>query len=344
MISHEHFGQAEWRQAALFLGARVIGILLIATSLLYVVAVVPGVPYHISELFGPNPTPAQALLFAVMVLLALGPPALLGLQLIRQPHPWAWLFPFGVLAHAVLIFLIFRFATPIGSVHDMVGLPIWPLPAELERLIRFTGLFVMISVSIAGGTATLYAITRSYEPVRFLWWLLHAAVFFALSYWLVLGLAATDNISVLLRGGGGLLSWMAVWLWLLLIAFGASLLAERLAGVLTSTPAALFALVLLLPLTYGALVVATEPLVLGPDSDLSALEFLLSTSRTQYLFGDIELFVRYVIAYVAVVVLFTFAQYPVWAAYSTRRFTRKPSSRPLGGEADTADLSSGKDR
>jgi hypothetical protein len=329
MIRREAFGQAERRQAALYLGVRLVTILLVAAVLLYLLAVTPAVPYHIRELFGSHPTPAEALLFALMALLALGPPALLGLQLIRQPRPWAWLFPVAVLLHAVLVFLIFRFATPIDSVHDLVGLPLWSVPAELERLVRFVGLFVVVSVSIAGGTALLYGITRAYAPLRLLWWLLYGALFFVLSFWIVIGLAATDNITVLLRWGGGALAWAALWGWLLIIAFGASLLAERLAGVFNGTLTALFALLLLLPISYGALFLATEPLVLGASSDLSALGFLLSGSRTQYLFGDLELFGRYSLAYVALMALLTFAQYPVWVAYATRRFAHNPAATPL---------------
>lgn len=335
MIRHQDFGEAEWRQAARFLGGRVLAIVLIAAALLYLIAVLPGVPYHVRELFGQSPTPWQALLFAVMVLLALGPPALFGLQLVRAPQPWAWLFPVAVLLHTLLIFLIFRFATPIGSVHDLVGFPVWTVPAEMERLIRFAGIFVLLSVSIAGGTAMLYAITRSFEPLRFLWWVLYAVLFFAFSYWVVILLAATDNITLLLRGDAAPLSWLSLWLWLLLIAFGASLMAERAAGVFTSTAPALFAVVLLLPLSYGALFMAAEPQVLGPESDLSALEFLLSGTRTDYMFGDVELFARYALAYVAVTLLLTFAQYPVWVGYSTRRFARKPA-RP-GWDAAPAD-------
>ncbi|NBC13684.1 MAG: hypothetical protein GVY09_10130 [Gammaproteobacteria bacterium] len=324
------FGRAERRQALAFLAVRVLAILLAAAALLYAVAVTPGVPYHVRELFGSGPTPLQALLFAVMVLLALGPPALFGLQLIRQPKPWAWLFPIALLAHAVVIFLIFRFATPIESVHDLVGMPLWPVPAELERLVRFIAVFLVFSVSIAGGTAMLYAINRSYEPLRFLWWLLYAVVFLGFGYWVVVVLAATDNVTLLLRGDANPLSWIAISLWMLLMAFGASVLAERLAGVFAGTLAAVFAQVLLLVVTYSVAFLATEPKVLGPESRLSALEFLLSASRNEYGLSDLQLFLRYTAAYVAVMLLLTFAQYPVWVAYSTRRFARKPSPAPLG--------------
>ena len=331
------FGKAERRQAAGFLLPRLLAILAVATALLYLVAVTPGVPYHVRELFGNQPTPFQALLFAVMVLLALGPPALFGLQLIRQPAPWAWVFPLAILIHAVLVFLVFRFATPIGSVHDLVGLPSWPLPAELERLIRFVALFLVVSVCIAGGTALLYAITRSFQPLRFLWWVLYALVFLVFAYWVVVMRSATDNVTILLRGDASPLSWLAVAVWMVLLAFGASLLAERLSGVFTGTVAALFGLVLLAPLSYGALWLATEPRVLGPQTGLSALEFLLSGSRSDYGLRDAEVFGRYLVTYAALMLLLTFAQYPVWVSYATRRFARNPMVQTGGGDPDVPD-------
>ncbi|MCG6940154.1 MAG: hypothetical protein LJE69_02760 [Thiohalocapsa sp.] len=318
------FGGAQRRQAIVFLALRVLVILAVASVLLYVVAVTPGVPYHVRELFGSRPTPLQALLFAVMVLLALGPPALLGLLLIREPRPWAWLFPIAILAHAVLVFLVFRYATPIASVQDLVGPSQWPIAAELERLIRFVALFLVVSVSVAGGTALLFAITRSSDPLRFLWWVLYAALFLGVGYWIVVVVAATDNVTVLLRGGANPLSWLALALWMLLMAAVASLAAERFAGVFTGTFAALFGVVLFAPLSYAVLLLATEPRVLGPQSSLSALEFLFSGSRSDYDLRGAQLFGHYLLSYLAVMLLLAFAQYPVWVAYATRRFAHNP--------------------
>jgi hypothetical protein len=338
------FGETERRQAIAFLLLRISAIVVVATALLYLVAVTPGVPYHVQELFGSRPTPLQALLFAVMVLLALGPPALLGLQLVRQPAPWAWLFPLAILAHGVLIFLVFRFATPIASVQDLVGPLRWPIPAELERLVRFVALFLVVSVPVAGATALLFAITRSFQPLRFLWWVLYGAVFLGLGYWIVVVLATTDNVTVLLRGGANPFSWLALALWVLLLAFAASLLAQRLAGVFTGTLAALFGIVLVAPLSYVTLLLATEPRVLGPQSGLSAMEFLLSGSRSDYFLQDSQLIGRYLVTYCAAMLLLTFAQYPVWVAYSTRRFARNPLAQTAPGSSAeaTADTMTGR--
>ena len=308
------------KQAATFWSLRVLLILVLVTAMLYLIAVVPGPPYHVRELFGNSPSLPQALLFALVVMFALGPPAMLGLQLVRLPSRYVWLFPLGILVHAVIVFLGFRFATPIGSVHDLLGEPVWGIGDEAERLIRFTGLFLMVSLPISGGTALLYGITRAYAPRRVLWWLLFQVLFLALSYWIVIGNAATDNVVVLLRAAAVPLAWAGFALWLLCLAFAASLLAERVANVFRGTVATVFAILLFLPLSYGVLFLALEQNVAGPKSGLSALDFLLSPSRSDYGAGEVELFVRYAVAYFGVLLLLACAQYPAWLAYSTRQF------------------------
>jgi len=321
----KHILQSDQRMQVLgFWALRVLLILVAATVLLYLLAVTPLVPYHVRELFGPHPTLGRAFLLALVALFAFGPPALLGLQLIRLPPQYVWLFPLGILLHAAVVFLGFRYATPIASVQDMLGLPVWGIAPEWERGIRFAALFVTVSVSVAGGTAMLYAVTRSYAPRRLLWWVLFAGLFLLASYFIVVVHAATDNLTILLRGEASLFSWAALCLWLLLLAFGSSLIAERLAGVFKGTLTVLFALLLFLPLTYGALLLAVEPSVLGPNTSLSALEFLLTPSRERYGLSGIELGLRYAFAYAALMLLLTMAQYPVWLGYSARRFAAAP--------------------
>ena len=308
------------KQATTFWSLRVLVILVLVTAMLYLIAVVPGAPYHVRELFGSSPTVPQALLFALVVMFALGPPAMLGLQLVRLPGRYVWLFPLGMLVHAIIVFLGFRFATPIASVQDLLGEPVWPIGEEAERLIRFAGLFLMVSLPISGGTALLYGITRAYAPRRVLWWLLFQLLFLGLSYWIVIGNAATDNIVVLLRSAARPLAWAGFALWLLCLAFAASLLAERVANVFKGTVVAAFAVLLFLPLSFGVLFLAFEQNVTGVKSDLSALDFLLSSSRISYGFSDVELFLRYSAAYFVAVLLLACAQYPAWLAYSTRQF------------------------
>ncbi|MGB5831956.1 MAG: hypothetical protein WBG92_08190 [Thiohalocapsa sp.] len=321
MSVHRAYGREGLKQAAAFWSLRVSVILVVAILMLYAIAVWPGSPYHVRELFGSSASLPQASLFALVVLFALGPPAMLGLQLVRLPARYVWLFPIGILVHACVVFLGFRFATPIASVHDMLGTPVWGIGEELERLIRFVGIFLIVSVPISGGTALLYGATRAYAPRRVLWWVLFQILFLILSYWIVLGNAATDNIRVLLRASVGPLAWIGFALWLLCLAFAASLLAQRVADVFKGTTVTAFAVVLFLPLSYGLLFLALEQNVGGPQAGLSALDFLLSPSRSDYDASSGQLFLRYTLAYLGAILLLACSQYPAWLAYSTRRFT-----------------------
>jgi len=307
------------KQVGVFWSVRILIILLLTSALLYLIAVLPGAPYHIRELFGNSPSLPQAVLFALIVLFALGPPAVMGLQLVRLPSLFVWLFPVGILVHAIIVFLGFRFATPITSVQDLIGENVWAMPNELERLIRFVGLFLMVSLPISGGTALLYGVTRAYAPERVLWWLLFQLMFLLVSYWIVVISAATDNITVLLRSGAGPLAWVGFALWLLSLAFAASVVAERAAHLLKGFLATLFAVVLFLPLSFGILFLSLEPQIGGPQSNLSALDFLFSPGRTAYGVGDAQLFLRYSLAYLATILLLACSQYPAWLAYSKRQ-------------------------
>jgi len=322
MSIHRTFSRDGLQQALQFWSVRVLTVLAVATALLYLIAVLPGVPYNIQELFGRGASLPQALLFALIVLFALGPPAYLGMQLIRLPTSYVWLFPVGILLHAAIVFAAFRYATPIESVRDLLGDAVWGIGDEWERMIRFIALFVMVSVPIAGGTAMLFAATRSYAPRRVLWWVLFQALFLVASYWIAVGYAATENVTVLLRNGGVPVAWLAIALWLLALAFTASLVAERLANVFTGNMATVFAVLLFLPLSYLLLFLATNQTVGGPRSDLSALEFLLSPSRSAYTSGGAEVFLRYSVSYIAAIILLAFSQYPAWLGYSTRRFAQ----------------------
>ena len=321
MSIHRSFDREGLRQAGRLFLPRLLAVVVLTTLLLYALALAPGVPYHVRALFGASPSLLQALLFALVVLFALGPPSFLGLQLIRLPAPYVWLFPVGILVHAVVVFLGFRYVTPIASAHDLLGEPVWATPAELERMIRFVGLFVAVSVPIAGGTALLYALTRSYAPQRFLWWVAFAVLLLGLSDWIVIGKAATDNVTLLVRDAVPGLGWLGISLWLMLLSFVASLLAERLAGVFKGNLATFFAVLLFLPLSFAALFLATDQTIGGPASDLSAMAFLLSPEQGRYFITPLGLFLRYTAAYAVAVVLLACSQYLLWVGYSTRRFS-----------------------
>lgn len=308
------------RDALRFLLPRLSLVLLVTTLVIYGVAMLPGVPYHVQALFGPRPSLSQTGLFAVIVLFALTPPAYFGLQLVRGVSRMAWLFPVAILLHAVIVFLAFRYATPIASVHDLLGFPLWGIGDELERAIRFVALFISVSVPFAGGSAVLYALTGSYAPRRLLWWLLFAAVLLGLAYQVIVVHAATTNVTALLPADLTLFGALGVALWLALLAFVGSVLAARLAGVLAGTFAAGLTVAVMLPLSYALISVATGQHVGGPGSSLSALAFLLSAESGQYQFTTTGLFMHYAAAYGVVVVLLTCSQYPLWVSYATRRF------------------------
>ncbi len=313
------FGQDGLQRAGRFWLPRVGVVFLVLTLIMFGVAVVPGVPYNVQELFGSGTSLLQSALFALVALLALAPPAFVGLQIMRLPLRWVWLFPVGIIIHGVIVFLGYRFATPIGSLHDMVGLPSGEAPVEVERWLRFMGLFAMVSVPVAGGVGLLFAVTRSPVPMRFLSWVVFAILTLLVSWWIVVVNSATDNLTTLLRDGGGVLSLLLLGFWMFVLSFAAALLAQRLAQVMTGTVSTLFGILLCLPLSYWALMLALTPHTAGEDQGLSAMAFLLSPSRREYPTGDIVMW-RYAATYFVAIVVLALCQYPVWLGYAARRF------------------------
>lgn len=334
MSIRRSFDDVGLRAAAALLGSRLLLLLALTTLFMFALATLPGVPYQIRALFGPSPSWGQALLFSSLALFALTPPALFGLQLIRLPSNRAWLFPLGLILHGSLAFLGVRYATPIASVHALVGVPVWGVAEELERWWRFLALFLLLSVPLAGGTALLYGLTRSYAPRRLLWWLVFAIPLLTLSRQVVVGAGTGEGFPELLRGGGAPLPWAVLALWLATLSFTASLLAERAAGVLDRSLPAIFAVLLFLPLSYVLLIVVLSPSVGLPGSDLTALAFLLTPVQGRYGLAGVDLFLRYTASYFGAVLLLALAQYPLWLIYSTRRFAvRVPPVPPSGASS-----------
>jgi hypothetical protein len=71
------------------------------------------------------------------------------------------------------------------------------------------------------------------------------------------------------------------------------------------------ALVLILPLAYGAVLLGTEQEIIKYGQEFSALQFLLSPDRQSYVSGGSLVF-RYVIAHFSIQALLVVTQIPVW--------------------------------
>jgi hypothetical protein len=303
-----------------FWSLRTVIILLLATALLYLIAILPSTPYHIRELFGSSPSLPQALLFALIVLFALGPPAVLGLQLVRLSRGFVWLFPS-------------RHPGPCGGRIPGISLrhanrqrsrPDWrACLGDSQR----TGTSRSLRRAISDGVSA--DLRRHRIAVR------HHARPCPSAGALVVAVSTAVSRRQLLdrRGQRGHRQHHGA------LAFGRGsvgldricpLVAEfglcRIGGgrarrrPVEGHLATLFAVAIFLPLSFGILFSSLEQQIGGPQSTLSALDFLLSARRTDYGLGMRQLLLRYSLAYLATILLLACSQYPAWLAYSTRRF------------------------
>jgi glycopeptide antibiotics resistance protein len=304
------------------------------------------VPYNIRELLGGGDSFARSLGLVLALGLAFGPPAAFGIALLRRPLRDVWRFPLGIVLQSALVYLGLRIAVPLESIHDILGTPVLGWPPELERLARFGALFGVVSLLLAGGAVIFHALVRAPYPSVLLRWLVMAVLLLPLGHWVVVQAAATDNLVELLRGGGGWLASLSLGAWFVLLGLGGSILAARSAGAGQGWFGTLLGVLLLTPLGYGLVLLGTEPAIDKYGERFSALQFLLSPDRSDYV-SDEALALRYVLIYLALLGMVAFAQYPVWRWWAGGLTSHRPrmergddsfapspaAIRPTGGRA-----------
>jgi hypothetical protein len=288
---------------------------LVTVCAIEVVTRTPGVPYNVRGLRSSSwPIVGTGLLGATW-LVAFGLPAILAQVLVaRRAGAFA---PVYVLAHAMAVAYLLIEAAPTEAIHDIVGSPVLEWPWRWELLLRLTGLFALVSAILVVGCVVVTA-----RPRRE--WILTATAIIGsslvslipLSYWSVVVQACTDNIVELLIGGGTVRGWSALSLGAGAIAVAGAWLARCLA----QGPSRRWLLVpLVVPtatfLAYWAWTFALTPALNKYGKTFSALQFLLSADRDNYL-GDAELLTRFAVVCVAAITGIAIAQYP-WMVRDT---------------------------
>lgn len=288
-------------QVRLALGVAVLAIAIAAIGQL------PGIPYNVRELLNQNGPLLSALLLAVFCFWFAGVPVWLADQLInrREFRPW---YAAATAGHALLAALLLLGAAPRESLDDIVGSPILGGPWPLESLFRLSALFVGLSVLLSGGAWLARAVAmRRWDGALVLG--VSALLLLALTHYVVVVQAATDNLIELMAGGGGVLASIVLMLWGLLLTSLAAFLGHTLAVSSRSRLSAVLLLLLMLPLSYGLMLLGLEGQVEKYGQYFSALQFLLSPDR-EHLASDGEVMVRYGLVYVALMAGLVWVQGP----------------------------------
>src|SRR5690606_10811978 len=148
---------------------------------------------------------------------------------------------------------------------------------------------------------------------------LTAAAFLPLCWWIVVPMAATDNVVELIADSGALWACALLAAWLFVIAFTGSTLAATATRVgRASWLRALVVLLLSAPVAWLLLGQGTESVIVEGRQTYSALQFLLSADRRSLAAGA-DLVWRYGVAHLALVGMIAWVQYPFWLYLRRRR-------------------------
>ncbi|SIN67694.1 VanZ like family protein [Singulisphaera sp. GP187] len=278
-----------------------VGLILIGTLTTWVLGGLamlryPGLPYNLRELMESSVPGVTLGILGLCLLITGATPLLLAWLWDRRPGEFTWIGPLDAISIAALIYSLLRTAVPYESISDIIGSPVLKLPAELENLGRFVGLYLGILMGLTIGTR----LTIGNAPRRRdLAGLLSMSVMAAFSYTIVVGYACTDNIVELLRDGGSWLSAGAVLAFVALLGLVAgalSLATIRAAeGHWRPLAGAIVLLLISIPVGWLLLCAATNPSLTKYGRTFAAREFLFSPDREHPL-GERAIFLRFAIA------------------------------------------------
>jgi hypothetical protein len=268
------------------------------------------VPYNVRELVDKSHPFLSAILLAGSVYWITGFPVLI-VQGLTRGELFLLNLPFLALIHGLIAWILLRFAVPIESIHDIVGSPVLDWPWEWEMFGRFLALFSLWTVgATAGGIIASWHILPGNKSAL-LAWTVGALLLIPVSYYIVVVAAATDNLVELMASNGSLGAFLLIGLSIMGVALGGMKGALALIpGTRRRMQAAAWVLGASI-LTYGALYLGTEQIIVKYNQVFSALQFLLSSSRTE-LAGPGELLIRYATLYCFLIATIIMVQYPLW--------------------------------
>lgn len=297
-----------WLDAALTLALAV---------LLWRAARLPGVPYNVVELLpGGLVGLWTALGVSVALALLMAAPLWLYERLLAARRRSAWLLA-AVLAASVFTGLLLTTVVPDESLWDVVGSPVLGWPGELEEWGRYAALHAALTLAALGAVWGVRWLATAQSHGMLTRWLLLTLAAAVPLHLVVVSWAATDNLTELMRDGGGPLASALLFIGVAgLFATGACL-AALLAGARRRVPLVVLML-LAWPLATLALWQGSEPMLLKYGKAFSAAQFLLSADREHYAGGS-ALIERYVAACGLLFGLTVLLQWPGWRRVTALR-------------------------
>ena len=281
-----------------------------ATTLaLFFASQLSAVPYNVRELLGQDNL-WQTLSVTLALYWCIGA---IPLWLQRQRWPGVLVLIGCLLLHSQILFWWLYLSVPLEVLQDLVGAAHWQVSPAIEMAGRFSALLLVLQMAL------LWLAIRQHPkrgPLRATWLLL-APLLLGVWHGIVVVWANTDNITELFAGGGTWLSSLVFWCWLFLLmicsewlrqAIGLAVQAKREVDTehtTVSTKGVVVKALLACLGLYGSLPLLSQAFarsIYKYQQEFSALQFLLSPDRQQYL-PPAELAGRYYLAIVALLCL-----------------------------------------
>jgi hypothetical protein len=286
------------------------GAFTLLTAVAWTALTSPRVPYNVRELSEGRSPLLTAPLLALLLLSVFGVPAWIAASPLRRGRVPAWRLLPLLVAQGALVWVLLRVAVPMEALHDIVGSPVLRGSREGETAGRFLALFLGAATMLLGAAAAWIAWEeRDRRPLAR--WAAGAAATLPVSYAVVVPLAATDNLTELMRGGGGVLPAAAIALAVLTVGIAGSGISRLLAGRSRAPLATTAICALMLPAGFAWLHLGLEPAVEKYGRTFSALQFLLSQDRA-HLAVEAVVRLRYALAFAAGALAAALAQHAAW--------------------------------
>jgi hypothetical protein len=281
-------------------------------------------PYNVRELFSETvPWVSGSGLAIAVVGIVLGPLMLAQVLASRRGASPAW-FALGAIILGILTWLALWASVPKESMHDIVGSPILLWPWHFELAGRF--LFVQMPIAVLGAGAGLLVLARQTRVPMVLAggrWIVAGLPLLVIAHWVVVPLAATDNLTELMAEGGTYKSsvWLIIWFalcWFCGYGLASALVQSSLRML------ALYTLLVVVSFPIGHVVLSEGlgDVIEKYGRTFSALQFLLSPARDQLL-SEAGVSTRYYQFHGLLVLSIVAVSLPAWLAWRTRTGMRQ---------------------
>lgn len=274
----------------------------------------PGAHYNVRELLRPGLEFVSAALLgsAIMWLLAF---PMLAVACVRSVAGSEALYRWPALlaVHAAAAYLLIRLAVPDESIRDTVGNPVLAGLRELEWMGRAVVLIGAIVWLLFVGSLTAWTREVVQFPRRSALAVaaLVSALLLPFAHWVIVVQATTDNLTELMRDGGGSVASAILSCFVVLLGATGAWLARILgAGGMTRMGVASLLVLTSCALGFSLVAAGTEAAIVKYGKVFSALQFLLSTDRDSYAGGQAVL-VRFGLLYIGMLGALGLANWPV---------------------------------